>query len=124
MGKSLAAGGTHLFLLSVLVFLFFVFGQLPRQLLRAIQEVAGSLIKLTANASWQLILSAAQKYLGERPSVARAGHMEMAMNVVYGIYGRQMRIVFQVMSEQATPFDICRTEDIKNDKRRETKAEQ
>lgn len=74
MGKSLAAGGIHLFLLSVLVFLFFVFGQLPRQLLRAVQEVARSLIKLTANASWQLILSAAQKYLGERPSVARAGY--------------------------------------------------
>lgn len=89
-GKSLAAGGIHLFLLSVLVFFIFIFGQLPRQLLRAVQEVARSLIKLTANASWQLILSAAQKYLGERPSVARAvpccGHMEMPMNVVYGIY--------------------------------------
>lgn len=48
----------------------------------------------------------------------------MAINVVYGIYGRQMRIVFQVKSEQATPFDICSTEDIKNDTRRQTEAEQ
>lgn len=64
--------GVHIYFSSLFQYFFFVFGQLPRQLLRAVQEVARTRIKLTANASWQLILSAAQKYLGERPSVARA----------------------------------------------------